>query len=103
MSPYVAIAATRTVPCSSVRSCGSSSTVAPCGARVRDAAVDVGHLERDVDDAVAVPAVVVDHRAVRVDPALDHEPHGAALEHVGLVVAYSGPETGNRDHHAYVL
>ena len=42
-----------------------AATVAPGRAGVRDAAVDVGHLEGDVDDAVAVPAVVVEQRAVR--------------------------------------
>ena len=33
-----------------------------------DAAVDVGDLERDVDDAVPVTAVVVGQRAVGVAP-----------------------------------
>ena len=37
-------------------------------AGVRDAPVDVGHLEREVDDAVAVPAVVVGVAAGRVRP-----------------------------------
>ena len=36
-------------------------------AGVLDAAVDVRHLEGEVDDAVAVRAVVVEQRAVRVD------------------------------------
>ena len=39
-------------------------------AGVRDAAVDVRHLEGEVDDAVAVPAVVVQQRAVRRDAAV---------------------------------
>ena len=43
------------------------ATVAPGRAGVRDAPVDVGHLEGDVDDAVAVRAVVVEQRAVGVD------------------------------------
>ena len=36
-------------------------------AGVADAPVDVGHLQGDVDDAVAVAAVVVEQRAARVD------------------------------------
>ena len=51
----------------------------PGAARVGDAAVDVGHLQRDVDDAVAVGAVMVEQRAVRVDAALDDEPGRPAL------------------------
>jgi hypothetical protein len=57
---------------------------------VADAAVDVGHLEGDVDDPVAVAAVVVDDRACRVDPALQHEPDRAGAQHVGVVVAVAG-------------
>ena len=38
--------------------------------RVGDAAVDVGHLQGDVDDAVAVAAVVVEQCAARVTPPL---------------------------------
>ena len=57
----------RTVPCSSVTSCGSVEHGRALRAGVRDAAVDVGHLERDVDDAVAVPAVVVGTGLRRVD------------------------------------
>ena len=70
------------------------------GAGVLDAGVDVGHLERDVDDAVAVPRWWSMHRAVRVDAALEHEPHGAALEHVGVVVAVAGlgPGVGDEVH-----
>ena len=91
------MAASRTVPCSSLTSCGSSSTVAPAPVRLGDAAVDVGHLERDVDDAVAVLAVVVVQRAGRVDAALEHEAHGAALEHVRVVVAVAGRRAGVGD------
>jgi hypothetical protein len=40
---------------------------------VGDAAVDVGHGQRDVDDPVAVPAVVVGQRAVGVVGAPDDE------------------------------
>ena len=47
--------------------------VAPGLAGVRDALVHVGHFECHVEDAVAVPAVVVRDRAVRADRALDHE------------------------------
>ena len=54
VSPYVAMAAIRTVPCSSETSCGSSRIVAPTARACVDALVDVGHLEREVDDAVAV-------------------------------------------------
>ena len=38
------------------------------GAGVLDAAVDVGHLQGDVDDAVAVRPVVVEQGAVRARP-----------------------------------
>ena len=65
VSPYVAIAAIRTEPCSSLTVSGSRTTVAPAERAWRDALVDVGHLERDVDDAVAVRRVVGDQRAVR--------------------------------------
>jgi hypothetical protein len=65
--------------------------------RVGDAAVDVGHLEGDVDDPVAVAAVVVEHRAARVDPALHHEPDRPGAQHVGVVVAVAGLRTGVRD------
>ena len=63
------------------------TTVAPAWTRLGDAPVDVGHLEGDVDDAVAVPAVVVGQRAVGVDRAVDHEPDRARAQHEGLVVA----------------
>ena len=52
-----------------------------------DALVDVGHLERDVDDAVAVLGVVGDERAVGAHRALDDEADRAGLEDEGLVVA----------------
>ena len=70
------------------------------GAGVRDAPVDVGHLERDVGDAVAVRPVVVEQRAVRGDAALDDEPARAALEHERLVVAVAGlrPGVGHQLH-----
>ena len=87
VSPYVAMAAIRTVPCSSVTSSGSRTTVAPALRGLGDAAVDVGHLEGDVDDAVAVPAVVVGQRAVGVDGAVDDEADRAGAQHERLVVA----------------
>jgi hypothetical protein len=64
---------------------------------VRDAAVDVGHLQRDVDDPVAVAAVVVVQGAVRVDAAAQHEPGGPGAQHVGVVVAVAGLRAGVRD------
>lgn len=67
------------------------------GPGVRDALVDVGHLQRDVDDAVAVPAVVVDERAVRIHRTLDDEPHRTAPQDVGVVVAVAGGGTGVGD------
>ena len=51
-----------------------------------DAPVDVGDLEGDVDDTVAVTAVVVGQRAVRVDRAVDDELDRAGAEHERLVV-----------------
>ena len=59
-----------------------------------DAAVDVGHLERDVDDAVAVAAVVVGQRAVGVDGAVEHEADRAGAQHEALVVAVAGLGAG---------
>ena len=66
-------------------------------AGVRDAPVDVGHLERDVDDAVAVPAVVVEQRAGRVDAALEHEPDRPGAQHEGVVVPVAGLRAGVGD------
>ena len=43
-------------------------------AGVLDALVDVGHLEGEVDDAVAVPAVVVESGLSGVDAAGEDEP-----------------------------
>ncbi len=59
-------------------------------AGVVDALVDVGHLEGEVDDAVAVLAVVVEHRAVGRDAAGEHEPGAAGAQHVGLRAALAG-------------
>ncbi|UMG94252.1 hypothetical protein [Nocardioides sp. TF02-7] len=64
------------------------------GAGVLDAAVDVGHLERDVDDAVAVPGVVPDERALRAHRALDHEPGRPADQHERLMVGVAGLGAG---------
>ena len=50
----------------------------PLPAGVRDAAVDVGDFQRDVVDAVTVPAVVVEQWTGRVDAAGEHESDGAA-------------------------
>jgi predicted ATPase/DNA-binding Lrp family transcriptional regulator/DNA-binding CsgD family transcriptional regulator len=57
---------------------------------VRDALVDVGHLKRHVEDAIAVPAVVVRDRAVRADRTLDDETDIPRLEHIRLMVAVPG-------------
>ena len=65
-------------------------------AGVRHALVHVGHLERHVEDAVAVPAVVVGDRAVRADRALDDEPTSPGRQHVGVVVAVAGLRAGVR-------
>ena len=65
--------------------------------RVGDAAVDVGHLQGDVDDAVAVPAVVVGQRAVRVVGAGDDEPGRAGLQDEAVVVAVAGLRAAVRD------
>ena len=64
--------------------------------RLGDAPVDIGHLERDVDHAVAVTAVVVGQRAVGVDRPFDDEPDGAGAQHERLVVAVAvlGPGVG---------
>ena len=62
-----------------------------------DALVDVGDLERDVDDAVAVAAVVVGQRAVGVDGAVDDELDRAGAQDEGLVVAVAGLRAGVGD------
>ena len=65
-----------------------------------DAPVDVRHLERDVDDTVAVPAVVVRVGAVGMDGAGDDEPDRPGLEDVRLVVPEAGlrPAVGDQLH-----
>jgi non-specific serine/threonine protein kinase len=65
-------------------------------AGVGDALVHVGHLERHVEHAVAVPAVVVGNRAVRADRALDDEPDLPRGQHVRVVVAVPGFRPGVR-------
>ena len=41
--------------------------------------------------------MVVQQRAPRVDPALEHEPHGPRAQHVGVVVAVAGLRAGVGD------
>ena len=69
-------------------------------ASLLDALVDVGHLERDVDDAVAVRGVVRHQGAVGADGAVDHEPDRAGLQHERLVVAVAvlGSGVGDQLH-----
>src|SRR5699024_3186531 len=55
-------------------------------AGLRDALVDVRHLEGDVDDTVAVLRVVIDVGAAWPDGALDDEADGAGAQDEGLVV-----------------
>ena len=71
VSPYVGMAAIRTVPCSSEIVVRLDQDGGAQRAGVRDALVDVGHLEREVDDAVAVAAVVVEQRAVGETPPVN--------------------------------
>ena len=61
-----------------------------------DALVDVGHLDGEVDDAVAVLAVVVEDRAVGGDAAGEDEAGAAGAQHVGLGVAVAGLGAGVR-------
>ena len=63
---------------------------------LRDAAVDVGHLEGDVDDPVAVGGLVCDERTVGVDGALKDEPDRPRAQHERLVIAVAvlGPGVG---------
>src|SRR6478752_5383976 len=65
-----------------------------------DAPVHVRNLEGDVDDTVAVLAVVVRVQALGGDRAADEEPDRAGLEDVGLVVAMPGlrPPVGDQLH-----
>ena len=71
--------------------------MAPTDAGVRDATVDVGHLERDVADAVTVRRQPLDQRAVRLDRPVEHEPGRTAVEHVRVVVAQPGRRAGVGD------
>lgn len=66
-------------------------------AGVLDAPVDVGDLEREVDHAVAVAAVVVEQRGVGPDAAGDHEAGRARLQHERLALEVPGLGTGVRD------
>jgi hypothetical protein len=63
-------------------------------AGVGHAPVDVRHFQRDVGNAVAVPAVVVGHRAARADRAPEHEPDRAAAQHERVVVPVAGLRAG---------
>jgi hypothetical protein len=65
-------------------------------AGVRHALVHVRHLERHVEHAVAVLAVMVGDRAVRADRPLDHEPDLPRRQHEGVVVAVPGLRPGVR-------
>ena len=84
------MAAIRTVPCSSVRLLRLAHDAGTGLARLGDALVDVGHLERDVDDTVAVLGVVLDEQAGRAHGAVDDEADGAGLQDKALVVALAG-------------
>jgi hypothetical protein len=77
-----------------VRSVQDSGALAP---RMRHAAVDVGYLQGDVNDAVAVPPVVVRDRAVRVHRPLEHKADRAAAQHVRVVVPVAGLRPGVGD------
>ena len=68
--------------------------------RVLHALVHVGHGQREVDDAVAVRAVMIEQRAARVHPPVDHEPGRAGRQHVGLerVAARLRPAVGGQVH-----
>ena len=94
------MAAIRTVPCSSVTVVRLVQDRRALAAGVPDAAVDIGHLEGDVDDAVTVATVVIGERAGRVDRALDHEADGTTAQHVRVVVAVAGlgPGVGDQLH-----
>ena len=54
---------------------------------LRDAPIDIGHLQRDVDDAVAVAGVMRHQGAVGADRALEDEPDRARTQDERLVVA----------------
>ncbi|ANS26069.1 hypothetical protein R1CP_06730 [Rhodococcus opacus] len=62
-----------------------------------DAFVDVGDGEGDVDDAVAVGAVVLDQRTLGVDGAFDDEADGTGFEDETVVVAVAGGGSGVGD------
>ena len=83
------MAAIRTVPCSSVRSCGSVTPRRAGRDRVGVGRVHVRDLERDVDDAVAVLGDVLRAGRAGVHRAGEHEPGRAAGQHVLGVVADS--------------
>ncbi len=90
----------RTGPCRARRSssCGSVRGRGALRDRVRVRGVHVRHLQRDVDDAVAVPGDVL---GAAVRPActapVKHEPRRAAGQHVlGVVAEAAAPGRGRR-------
>ncbi len=63
---------------------------------LRDAPVHVRDVQGDVDDAVAVPTVVVGERAAGADGALDDEPDISCFKDICVVVAVAGRRPGVR-------
>ncbi len=65
-----------------------------------EGALGVGHAQRDVDDAVAVPGDVLAERGARDDGALDDEAGAAGLQHVRgrLAVPGLGAAVGGDPH-----
>ena len=57
------------------------------GPGLRDASVDIGYLEGDVDDPVTVDVLVRDDGTCRVHATLDHESDRTALQHERVVIA----------------
>ena len=63
-------------------------------ARMRHAPVDIGDLERDVADAVAVLGQAREQGAVGLHRAVEHEPRRAADEDEGVMIAQPGGRAG---------
>src|SRR5699024_2260727 len=60
------------------------------GPRVFDTRVDVGYFQGNIDDGVAVGAMMIEDGTVRIDAAFKDEAHGAGLQHICDVIAVTG-------------
>src|SRR5690625_2039603 len=60
------------------------------GPRVCDTRVDAGYFQGNIDDAIAVSAMMIEDGTVRIDAAFKDEAHGAGPQHICDVIAVTG-------------